>query len=241
MKKGFTLIELVIAVALSVMVMIAAVNVSTIMVRQQLQGVHRGEVNGMTLAALDSMSRDIEGASYLKVTTLGSPPVGNVVAGCTNWSSVGSIVAGAVTPATLDSTQNVNYFIYCIDAARFGTLWKWSGTFTAPVAASTCNPVPSACGVGGTYNAAGPTILVQGNGTTYGISYGDKFNGVAPNPTGPYFSKSRDTNGLDMHYIVGNSTPSSIPTFGHPEYEVPQYYKVDTRIDNVKSFNNTAD
>jgi hypothetical protein len=224
---GFTLMELIIASALAVMVLMGVVNVSMMMTRQHLQGVHRGEINGMTLAALDAVNRDIAASSYIYVPSA-MGPTGDSVGGCTNWSSqaVGPNVGGK-----LDPSQPVTYFLYCIDGsgARFSTLYHYGGTIPD------CQggvALPSGCG-GTDSRGDNPGIVVRGDGANIGVSRSDSFAGY-------YFARSRGTNGVELHYIVGNSTPTK-DTAGHPGLSAPQFYKVDTTVSVQRSFNTPGD
>ncbi|MBI3553303.1 MAG: prepilin-type N-terminal cleavage/methylation domain-containing protein [Elusimicrobia bacterium] len=229
MRRGFSLIELLIAVSLAVVVMLAIVSVSTNMVRQHLQASHKGEVNGQTLAALDRMNKDIEGASYLFIPTTATP-TGDTVGGCYNWEAKfqGSATGGPLTNGP------ITYFLYCVDATRFGNIYRWTGTVAS------CSPAPTytACTAAGTANGGtnAAELWIAGDGATHGISRSDALSGVG----GYYFMKSRVTNGVEVHYIVGNSTPTADGA-GRPGQYVPHFYKVDTRINMLKSFNNTSD
>jgi hypothetical protein len=226
-RLGFTLVEMLIATTMALLVMIAAMNISSMMVRTHLQSVHRGQLSGLVLASLDGMQRDMAGASFISISSPG-PSSGDAVAGCANWSSV---AGGAATAGRLDPSQNVEYFIYCVTAPRFGAVYRWKGTLTAP---PFCDPAPAVPSCGNVADNKGnmPELLVGGDGVNTGMSYGDA--GLN------YFSRSRSASGIELHYIVGNSTPTA-DAASRPGQYAPQFYKVDTRVNTITSFNNPSD
>ncbi|MBI3551702.1 MAG: prepilin-type N-terminal cleavage/methylation domain-containing protein [Elusimicrobia bacterium] len=226
MKRGFSLLELLIATALALLVMVAIMSVSSMMVKRHLEAIHKGEVNAATLLTLNAVQRDVADSTYLFVPTSASP-LGDVVGGCTNWSPQ---MVGPNTGGKLDAGQPVTYFLYCIDGfgARFSTLYRYGGTIPDCQSGVT---LPAGCGAGPDSQGRNPVAWVSGNGADYGLSRSDQASGY-------YFAWSRDSGGVEIHYILGNSTPTA-DTANRPGHAVPHYYKIDTKVKMIKSFNVT--
>ncbi len=234
-RSGFSLIELMIAATLAIAVMLAVVSLSTNVVRQHLQAVHKGEVSGASLTAMDRLNRDIQSATYLAIPK-GTLPQGNTVGGCLDWSgSMNGVGTGGVY-STFGVGGTSAYFIYCVTGAgaRFGSLIRYPGAGSPQMTLANCNAFPTVgvCGANAS-NGALPEVWVRGDGVNFGLSRGD-------NNPGYYFARSTDTDGVELHYILGNSTVTG-DAASRPGQFVPQFYKVDTKIRMMKSYNNGAD
>ncbi|MBI5629460.1 MAG: hypothetical protein HY921_01100 [Elusimicrobia bacterium] len=108
--------------------------------------------------------------------------------------------------ASVDSTLAVSSFYYCVDSSN--SLLRYSGT-TCPYTA------PASCG-SGTFE----TVVYQNFYLMDNYSY--------------YFARASDVGGVEMHYIVGNSTPTAnVPN--------PAAYKINTKIGMRKNYLNTYD
>src|SRR5690349_16271854 len=90
---GFTLMELLIAVSLSLIVLITVISVFTQMVSWHFDGTRKGKSLGVILYSLDQMYKELEDASVLIMP----PPAGDVISGCSNWSDV---IGGPIDPDT---------------------------------------------------------------------------------------------------------------------------------------------
>lgn len=226
-KRGFTIAELMIALVVMAIIMISIGNVTTMMVRQDLQSAVKSEVAGDTVVALDLMQRDIEYATYLSLTSIypGKPAPGNAFGVCGDWSSDRT---GPATGAQYDSLAKSSYTIYCVTGNQFASLYRYNNTI------ANCNAFPTigVCGANDS-NGTTPTVIVLGNGTTTGVSRGDCCEGA---PNDYYFKQSNDANGIEIHYVVGNSTPVA-GAVKAGQY-VPTYYKIDTKVDMNRSYNN---
>ncbi len=113
-KKGFSLIELVIAVSLASFVLLGVASIAAQMVRAQVDGMRSGTVTGWTLVSYTAMVKEIEDANVLAYPTNGTSQDQLII--CKNWSRAYG--------GKLDSSGNVSVVQYCVDG-------------TAPVAPET--------------------------------------------------------------------------------------------------------
>jgi prepilin-type N-terminal cleavage/methylation domain-containing protein len=229
-NRGFTIAELMIALVIMAIIMITIGNVTTTMTRQTLQAQVKSQVAGETGIALDQMERDIGYATYLYPNAiLGGLNAGNAFGVCGDWSSdMNGPAAGGRYDASSGITKS-SYTIYCVDANQFGNLYRYNGLVAS------CNPFPTIanCGAVSSNGAAdGPNLIVAGNGTTTGVSRGD----CCEAPAAAYFSQTLESNGVEIHYIVGNSTP--IAGAVKAGQYIPTYYKIDTKVQINRSYNN---
>ena len=202
---GFTLMELVVSLALSTLVLVGVLMFATSVIKTQFLETMRGKVSGTTLLSLDQLRADMVNATYLQSPASGS--TSDVLSGCSNYSSR-SLNAGG----KLASGDPIASFYYCVDGNN--TLWRYSVTATCPF------PTPCACGPGAC-GGVSPTPVV----------YRNFFHRI---PVNYFFARSADTAGVELIYIVGNSTP----TVSAP---VPVSYKFDTKIDMVRAYDNPVD
>jgi type II secretory pathway pseudopilin PulG len=221
-EKAFTLLELIIAMSLSVFVYIGIITVATSMVRYQLDAGMKGSAAGGTIIALARMQKEVEDSTYIMA---GAPSVGggNALRGCNNWSAMGNAAinpaAAAVAPCT--GLNNVTAFAYCVDASNI--LWRhyWCAT-TCPVGA----PPAYTCGTaGGTWE----TIVGAKPGVFRSTGYAN------------YFYRTGDNTGVDMHFIVGVGTATTAGTPGQQNLNPTAYYRVDTRVIANKSYSDSSD
>lgn len=216
-ERGYTLLELIVALSLSSFVMMGIISVATAMVRFQFQAGLSGNAGGGTLIAVGRMTRQLEDASYLRdPASLAAPQ--DYVAGCTNWSASGNrrmsttLSGGASWPCTAAGT-NVTNFVYCRNALN--EMWLHYNC------SATCGSIPAVTeGNCGGAIANRELIVGQRPGVFKAVGYTKMFYRTA------------DNTGLDMHYIVGASTPTA-------NYPRPAFYRVDTRIIMNKSYATT--
>ncbi len=134
-SPGFTLLELIIALSLSLFVLVAVIAVVTAVIRYQFEGLRKGQVTGLTLYSLARMHRELENATHLDLPSTASP-AGSVLSGCSNWSANMNPL-----PNQIDSSQPVEAFYYCVDSNN--SLLRYSGTGICPY-----SPQPAPCGSG---------------------------------------------------------------------------------------------
>ncbi len=218
MKRGFTLIEMIVAILLSTLVLLGIIAVAASMVRQHFESLSQGELSGQALISLAQMYQDIENANVLAAPPAPVLPAtsssGNALAGCTNWS----LLYGKA----LNSVQPVQSFYYC--AAPDGTpahpgaydLWRYSCNSCPPATPGSCGS-PDACG--------NPVSIV------YNALYLESAEGLPPG-YGNFFYYVNG--GAAMHYIVGYPKP----TTQHP---TPVYYQVDNAVMMQKATGDGSD
>lgn len=244
-RKGFTLIELIIAVSLSGAVLIGIMSVTAQMVRFELEGNRKNEVAGWMLLSLSQMNRELENA-----TTLLCPSTYGVVAGCAGNTS--NVLAGCVNytrqtnrAVDPDTQKTTVAFYYCrpIAGQYAGMLLRYAQESAVGTAinARTCpiNPLPT-CG-----NAAGAGQTMKVVATNvFGINGGGT---LASNPAGAeqFFQRMDDIAGVELRYSIGFSTATS--EIHHSAGTAagagpnPTFMRFRTKISMNKAFNNTAD
>lgn len=228
-RRGFTLLELIIAVAIAIAVMSAVVNISSIVTRYHLQASNKVIVSGNAISALQEVTRELEAATFVRVPM----PLGTSadwVQVCRNWSGQGS-VSNPGGAGSLDGTGIGNVTAFCVDAAAGGTLYEWKGTgdcSAMPIVGLGCN----------NFGGMTRTVLYPGQTVTFSAT-----SGVWRNPAFPsYFTSTMagagGDNGIEIHMWFGNPAATADGT-GKPGLYVPQVYKIDTKFNMGKSFNGT--
>lgn len=222
---GFTLLELIVALSLSVFVLIGVISIATSMISYQLDAARHGSAEGMALVAETSLARDIRDATYIAQPLSGT---GNTLAGCTNWSNVIGGADKRLNPGYSGSTangdectggNNVMSFYYCASASNQLVRYVSCGTSCSP-------PAPGSCGGGA--GGANMTVIVP---SYPGFYHMDTLN--------YFFERADDSDGVGLHYIVGVGTPTA--TVGKAQVRMPVSYKFNVRISGNKSYNNPSD
>lgn len=236
--KGFTLIELIIAVSLSGAVLIGIMSVTAQMVRFELEGVRKNEVSGWMLLSLNEMNRELENAtSLLCPSTYGGGCAGNssnVLSGCVNYTRN---TASAIDPDTQKTTVA---FYYCRPAAgQYAKMLLRYSQESAPgtaVNARVCpiNPTPTC----GNAPGAGQTMRVVAT-NVYGWDGSDP-----PAGANLLFRRLDDIAGVEARYSIGFSTATS--EIHHSAGTAagagpnPTFMRFATKIAMNKSFTNTG-
>jgi prepilin-type N-terminal cleavage/methylation domain-containing protein len=216
--RGFTLIELIIALVLSTFVITALVGVISQMMRGQMEGSAKAVASGWTHMSIDAMQKDISNSSvlYCPFVDASHPgctgPATSVLSACSNYTLNPGTGMGAAGGPLDGVAANVRSSYYCVWSAGTpsGTPWllRYTGT-TCPIA-----PTP-VCGTG-------------------------SFQVVAQDihPFDPaqdfLFQRADDAAGVQISFTIGRSTA----TANNPN---PSYSKVRTRITMQKSFANSYD
>jgi len=221
MRKGFTLMEMIIAVFLSTMVLLGIIAVAASMVRQHFESISQGELSGQTLISLNQMYQDVENASVLVAPPAPVPPAtissGNALAVCTNWSFLSAPPNGKA----LNSARPVQSFYYCAKADPASAtgaydLWRYSCGGCPP-------PTPGVCG---SADACGNPVAV-----VYNALYLESAESMPPNKSNFFYWAS---GGVGMHYIVGYPKPT-------PQKPTPVFYQIDNAIMMQKSPGDASD
>lgn len=226
-EKGFTLLELIVALSLSVFVLVGVITVATSMVRYQMDAIRKGSATGGTLMAITRMTKEIEDSTYLKCP--GNDPscpalTGDEVSGCTNWSTQNQGADKRIDPTLdpdgagpLSAATNVTSWRYCVSA---NSLLRYENQGTS------CSVPITACG-GGT-----PETVVWQKPGFY------KMDNI-----GYFFKRSNDIGGVELHFIVGYATKTVLGggAGGPVDPNPTAYFKFDTKVGMNKSYNNTSD
>lgn len=214
--RGFSLLELLIAVSLSVIVLMAVFGMMTSMFRFQVEGLKKSTVTGWSLASLMKMNKEIESASVM-----GSPSTNgaqaNAMTGCTNWSRI-------LTTGKMDGNQNVVVFYYCYDGAPNGTIRRLAEESAATVCPASPATPPVCSAAWGGANRTNDVIAV----------------GVNPHSSGALvFTKDDSVGGVRVRFTVGEKT--FVHVDGKPDVVNPQYMEFDTSITMSRPYLNTND
>jgi type II secretory pathway pseudopilin PulG len=213
-RPGFTLLELIIALSVSVFVLVGIIAVTTSMVRYQFDASLRGSVTSGSLYSLQRMQKEIEETTYIAIPTANNG-TSDTLAGCTNWSKAAAARVDANSPvsAGCSTGNNVTSYFYCVSG---GILYRHynCGTTCSPDYRTAAAPT---CGVSGTFDVVVPVKP--------GISKGDNFT---------YYFKRVNTSDIEMHYIIGKGTFSATNVS-------PASVKVNTTLSTNKSYGGTSE
>jgi len=228
MRKGFTLMEMIIAVFLSTMVLLGIIAVAASMVRQHFESISQGEVSGQTLLSLDQMNNEIENANSL-VAPNSTTTSGNVLSSCENWSLLYGQALNSAPNAQVES------YYYCAAPTKASVhepgaydLWRYSCKKTVGSPGSNICPFPAlggACGVGSAPAVAGATCSGPVN-----VIY----NALYLEPSFGNFFYYDFKGGVDMHYIVGYPQRTS-------QRPTPVSYQIDNAVMMQKSPGDASD
>ena len=208
-RRGFTLLELVIALALSSIVLVGVFAMMASMVQYEAEGLRKGSVNGWSLASLVAMNREIEDASVLVTPRTGGA---DTLVVCDNWSRLMNKTGGA----TLMGGASVStVYQYCwdptVNVLRRMTSQPGGGCPSSlGYALPTCNAA--------TYGAA--SVMATG---VYKDTAGDNIFTADPTSTGT----------IRIRYTVGNPTAGTAAANegnGLTNFQNPQTMSFDTRI-----------
>ncbi|MBI4060397.1 MAG: prepilin-type N-terminal cleavage/methylation domain-containing protein [Elusimicrobia bacterium] len=129
---GFSLIEVVVALALASTVFLAVTALFSPMIRTQVKAMNGLYSQGEALIALKAMNRSIARASEIHIPA--AAEAGDVLSGCINYDSTRG--------SAIDAAQATRMFYYCLEG---GNLYRYSvDSLPCPM------PPPAACAAGGT-------------------------------------------------------------------------------------------
>jgi prepilin-type N-terminal cleavage/methylation domain-containing protein len=110
-RRGFTLIEMVIALALSTLVVVALAALTVPLARAQVSAA-RGQTAQVNMSyASGLVERELRQASWIRVPTAANAPSA-VLEGCTN----AYVPPGASLPQRVDPARPMRWFAFCSDA-----------------------------------------------------------------------------------------------------------------------------
>ncbi len=215
-RRGFTLLELIVAMTLSSFVLVGIVTVAAQMMRSQIESSDKGEVTGWTLIGLNRMNKELQDANYLAAPNAGG---GAVISGCINYSMLMNNGAGGPINAALPTTA----FYYCVNPAV------------------NCGQPGVSCNLLRYYNdgvgIACPIAPTCGN-AAYGLNPVEvvsRYVSQIQTPAVlPYFQRANDVGGIALNFNVGTTSPSA----NRPN---PVFLTISTKIKMNKQYGNTTD
>lgn len=230
--RGFSIIELVIAISLASFVLVGVATIAAQMSRSQAEGIRSGTATGWSLVSYMAMSKEIEDANVL-AWPINNGDASDSIVICKNWSraqdGADKRLNTNTTPAGADS---VTVTQYCVDPAVAAapetgfTLRRLSRsgpavTCPTPVAApASCGSTPSA---------------PWGAWTETGV-VGFRLEKIPGTYTGSPFVFLRDNTigGVRLRYVIGRQTPT-------PNEPIAKFTKFDFGISMQKQFSSTVD
>lgn len=221
MKRGFSLIELVIAVALASFVFIGVATIAGQMVRSQMEGIRSGTVTGWSLVSYMAMAKEIEDANVLAYPIANGAAADAVVV-CKNWSRMmGAPPGGKLNNNTTPAGANfVSVVQYCVDSSVPSDLVL--RRFENLGAAVACpNPgVPVGC-----------TAAPSGTWTATGV-VGFRLEKLAGFPS--MFTRDNAVGGVRIRYAIGRQTA----TTNEP---VPKFTPFNIAVSMQRQYTSTLD
>ncbi|MDD5656526.1 MAG: prepilin-type N-terminal cleavage/methylation domain-containing protein [Elusimicrobia bacterium] len=217
-RRGFTILELVIALSLASVVFMAIVGIAAQVVRWEIESRGRGSNTGWTLLSLQRMNRELQLATvlycpYRDASHFGCPgPESDVLSGCGNYSFLNGSFGGAN-----DASQPITAFYYCVGplgSAYAGSLLRYE----ARGIGASCPMAAPACGEGS------PEVIARR------VSRMD--------PTATYFKRRDDAGGVQVRYVVGSSDRADAQ---NKELSAPIFTVVDSVVSMSKVYGNPSD
>jgi len=213
-SPAFALAEIMVAVVLATVVMLGLFAIFSSTFSFQKQGSIKDKARSGELMSLESMSRDLEAATYVNSPSSStvSDQYGSVLSGCANFDPRIASILG--TDGRIDGTKSVHAFAYCVDSN--GKLWYFAeDNNTAAQIPALCKPAtPYTCvtltatglpgGVPAPLYQSAPVVLAQP------VSL-DSCGTSCQN----YFRRPVNVSDLvELHYVVGTSTSAATVNTG---------------------------
>ncbi|MEK7384763.1 MAG: prepilin-type N-terminal cleavage/methylation domain-containing protein [Elusimicrobiota bacterium] len=217
--RGYTLLEFIIAVALSMVVLMAVFSMMTSMLRFQVEGLKKSTVTGWSLASIMKMNKEIESAGVLAHPTNAVPS--DWVVGCTNWSRILTPPAGG---SRADPNLNMVVFYYCYDPATLTMRRLAEESSTVPCPASPVALPACTAAWGGGADQTNDVIAA----------------GITRHSSGALvFARDDSVGGVRLRYAVGEKI--FVRVAGKPDVVNPQYVEFDTSITLSRAYLNDLD
>lgn len=211
-NRGFSIIELVIAISLSSFVLVGVATIAAQMARSQIEGIRSGTVTGWSLVSYLSMSKEIEDANVLAFPIADGSSADALIA-CTNWSRVVGGKLDANAPGLVTVTQ------YCVDStdATNLILRRYANVGAGVVCPNPGVPVACTAAPGGTWTQTGVIGFRM-----------EKLGGQN------VFLRDNSIGGVRLRYVIGRQTA----TTNEP---TPKFTPFDIGIGMQKQYNNPLD
>lgn len=220
-QAGFSLLELVIAVSLASLVLIAVASIASQMARAQVEGMRDGTSTGWSVISYMSMAKEIEDSNVLGYPSTDGTSADAIVM-CKNWSRmIGTAPGGklAATDAATGAVATVSVIQYCLDTTDPANLVlrRYENTGTAVTCPSPASPVTCTSTPTGTWTK---TDVV-----------GFRVERLA---SAQIFTRDNASGGVRLQYVIGRQTA----TTNDPN---PKSTPFDIKIAMSKQFSSTSD
>lgn len=221
-RAGFSLLELVIAVSLASLVLIAVASIASQMARQQVEGMRDGTSTGWSVISYMAMAKEIEDSNVLAYPSTNGTAADAIVL-CKNWSRMLGPLPGsklANTDAETGAVATVSIVQYCLDTTTDPTNYfirRFENTGTAVACPNPAAPVACTSVPGGTWTK---TDVVG-----YRV---ERLSGAS------LFTRDNSVGGLRMQYVIGRQTA----TTNDPN---PKSTPFDIKIAMSKQYSSTLD
>ena len=189
-SRGFSIIELVIAISLASFVLVGAASIGAQMARSQIEGIRSGTITGWSVVSYMAMAKEIEDGNVLGYPIIDGTGQDSIVI-CKNWSrNMGNGPPGA----PLDPTMPVSVIQYCVDNSdpdplRF-RMRRYANVGMAVACPSPAAPVTCVAAPSGTWTETG----LVGMGV-------EKLPGFAT-----VFWRDNSIGGVRLRYVIGPQT-----------------------------------
>jgi prepilin-type N-terminal cleavage/methylation domain-containing protein len=185
-KKGFSIIELVIAISLASFVLVGVATIAAQMARNQVDGIRSGTATGWSVVSYMAMSKEIEDSNVLAYPIANGASADSLIV-CKNWSRV---VGGK-----LDAAGTVSVIQYCVDSSDLANmvLRRFENTGAGVVCPDPGVPVACTAAPGGVWTDVGVI--------------GFRLEKIAGFPN--MFTRDNSIGGVRVRYVIGRQTPTT--------------------------------
>ena len=204
-RRGYTLLELIIACSLVMIVLYGLYTSFSSMVNFQSEALRKSSVNSWTVASLGTMTKEIENATILYFPNSANTPTNNIL-GCSNWSNQAINPGTGLKGYTLDPSSPVTEFYYCLDTTSGPTDATGAHINLLRRIAVVGAACPTGAVAPGSMGCTNATSLGAG-GTNDVIATEVNF---IPGGSGSLFSynTSASANGVNLTFVIGNPNPA---------------------------------
>lgn len=215
-KRGFSIIELVIAISLSSFVLVGVATIAAQMARSQIDGVRSGTMTGWSLVSYLSMAKEIEDSNVLAFPIANGASADSLIV-CRNWSRVQN---GPDRRLDKNAPGLVTVTQYCVDSSDPSNLIlrRYSNVGAGVTCPDPGVPVSCVASPGGTWTDTGVV--------------GFRLEKLAGFPS--IFTRDNSIGGVRLRYAIGKQ----VGTTNEP---IPKFTPFDIGIGMQKQYNNTLD
>jgi type II secretory pathway pseudopilin PulG len=239
-RRGYTLLELIIACSMVMIVLYGLYTTLSSMVNFEVEAVRKSSVNSWSNVSLSVMTKEIEDANVLYFPDAANPST-NGILGCTNWSTK---MNGPATGAALDAALPVKLFYYCLDTttgptqpitgAQINVLRRMSLTVASCPLYGAVTPTTYACTSGNPLGAGSTNDVIATQ-----VNYVNGLTSIFSDNNGTYASV------VNVNFQLGDPNPAgaTAPSGSASNARIvnPQTSTVNTTVQLERSYMNTND